>query len=178
MGHAEYVALACRWLTGFVFLAAAASKARGFDGFRRSVAAMAPRLAARSAAVAGTVTAAELLVVALLIAPETATWGMAAALVLDIAFIAAIISALRRGVQEPCRCFGATEQGLSAREVVRDVILGALTVLGLLAGTAGLPAWNPAGWLVAAVAGSVGALLIVLFDDIAELFFPGRPGQV
>jgi hypothetical protein len=122
--------------------------------------------------------AAELLVVALIAVPATAAWGLAAALVLDLAFIAAIGSALSRGVQEPCRCFGGAQRALGAREIVRDVILGALTALALLGAVAGFPDRAPAGWFIAAVAGSVGALLVVLFDDLAELFFPGRPGQV
>ena len=173
-----YIALACRWLTGIVFLAAAVSKTRSFDGFRRSVAAMAPPLAGRSTTVAGAVVGAELFVAALIAAPGTAAWGLIAALVLDAVFIAAIVSALRRGVQEPCRCFGATERGLGAREVVRDLILGACAALGLFGVSAASPARSPAGWLLAAVAGAVGALLVVLFDDLVELFFPGQPGQV
>jgi Methylamine utilisation protein MauE len=172
----EYVSLGCRWLTGIVFLAAALSKVRGFDGFRRSVAALAPPLAARSGAAASAVVTSELLVVALIAVPETAFWGLAAALALDLAFVAAIVSALRRGVQEPCRCFGPEERELGAREVVRDVILGAVALAGLLGAAAGPPAWHPAGRLVAAFAGAVGALFVVRFDDIVELFFPGRPG--
>lgn len=173
-----YIALACRCLTGIVFLAAAVSKARGFGGFRRSVAAMAPPLAARSTTVAGAVVAAELSAAALIAAPGTAAWGLAAALALDAVFIAAILSALRRGVREPCRCFGAAERGLGARDVVRDLVLGATAALGLLGISAAAPARSPAGWLLAAVAGAVGALLVVRSDDLVELFFPGRPGQV
>jgi hypothetical protein len=172
-----YAVLAGRWLTGLVFFVAALSKVRGFDGFRRSVAALAPPLATWSAGVAGLVAAAELLVVALIALPGTAAGGLAAALALDAGFIVVTVSALRRGVQEPCRCFGAAQQALGPRDVVRDAVLGVVTAPALVGAAAGTPARSPAGWLVAAVAGAVGALLVVRFDDLAELFFPGGPAR-
>lgn len=173
-----YAALACRWLTGLVFLVAAASKARDFAGFRRSLAAMAPRLANRSGVAAGAVATAELLVAALVAVSASAAWGLVAALVLDLVFITAITAALRRGVHEPCRCFGATTRGLGTADVVRDVALAVVAALGLIAGLSGSAARQPAGWLVAAAVGAVGALLVIRLDDIVDLFFPGRPGQV
>ena len=174
MGYAE---LACRWLTGLVFFAAAVSKLRAFAGFRRSLAALAPPLAAWPGAAGATVVAAELLVVLLVAVPATAGWGLAAALLLELLFIAAIAAALRRGVHEPCRCFGATERGLGAAEVARDAILVVVSVAGLLGAVSADPARQPAGWLVAAFAGAVGALLVIRFDELVALFSTEGSGR-
>ncbi|MET8138709.1 hypothetical protein ABZU32_00225 [Sphaerisporangium sp. NPDC005288] len=53
------------------------------------------------------------------------------------------------------------------RHLVRNDALMAVTVLGLPA-PQGSPA--PAGLAVAAEAGLVGAVLIILFDDVVDLF--------
>lgn len=173
-----FTALACRWLTGLVFLVAAASKARDFAGFRRSLTALAPPLAKWSGTAGGAVAAAELLVAALVAVPATAVWGLGAATALDLAFVAAIVTALHRGVHEPCRCFGATERRLGAADVTRDVVLAAVAAAGLIAEASGGSAISPAGWPVAAGAGAVGALLAIRFDDLVDLFSPAGPERV
>ena len=172
-----YAGLACRWLTGLVFLVAAVSKARDFAGFRRSLAALAPPRVGRSASAAAAVPAAELLVAVSVALPATAKWGLAAAFVLELAFMAAILTALRRGVHEPCRCFGASERRLGATEVTRDAVLAAVAALGLLGAMTGDPARQPAGWAVAALAGAVGALLTIRFDELTDLYFPQNPSR-
>jgi hypothetical protein len=117
------------------------------------------------------------LVVLLALPSSTAvTCGFALALGLDGAFAWAVLGALRRGERAPCHCFGVSEQPLGARQLVRDLVLVGLSALGLLAQLSPGGGTHPAGWALAGCAGAVGALLLILLDDLVGLFLPlNRP---
>lgn len=196
-----YVELSCRWLLGLVFTVALVSKARDPRGFAASVRRLAPlpelpgwvptrwlptrlreqphrSLAGMPAVIVAALEAALVLLLALP-APAAVTCGLALALVLDGAFAVGVLAALRRGERTPCHCFGASEQPLGARHLVRDLVLAGVAALGLLARFSLAGGTHPAGWVLAGFAGALGALVLVLLDDLAGLFLPASlPGSL
>ncbi|MCC5577543.1 methylamine utilization protein MauE [Microtetraspora sp. AC03309] len=163
----EYVRAACATLIAVVFAASAVSKLRDFRGFARSLPTLAPVSARLVRPLALVVVAAETATPILLAVPRAASYGFALACALLTAFTAAIAGVLRRGRQATCRCFGASSEPVGRRHLVRNGALLISTVLGGLA-PQGLPA--PAGLAVAATAGVAGAILIISFDDVVDLF--------
>ncbi|MER5579415.1 MauE/DoxX family redox-associated membrane protein, partial [Streptomyces massasporeus] len=149
-----YVAFACRILLFGVFLLALAGKVRSrtaFASFARSITDLRlfPRKVSRAAAAA--VIAGEVAVLLLLVPPRTAPLGLAAAVLLLLAFTAGIVVALRGGRRAPCRCFGASATPLGPLHVVRNLILAGTGAAGFAVMTA-LPA---AGWPAHAGGGAV-----------------------
>lgn len=188
----RYAVLCAALTLGAVFVVSAVSKVSSRAAYGSFVAATGRLLPARSlprrpfalAVVAGEFAVAPLL----LLVP---TVGLALAAALSLAFAAGILSAVRRGVRAPCRCFGASAAPLRRLHAVRGGALAvvALGALGQLAGAgavrltaAGLLAGlHPAGAALAAVGSAALVLLTIYFDDIAELFKPtptlaGRAG--
>ncbi|XVQ81944.1 MauE/DoxX family redox-associated membrane protein [Microbispora siamensis] len=163
----EYVRAACATLIAVVFAASAVSKLRDFPGFARSLPALAPVGARLVRPLALLVVAAETATPILLAVPGATSYGFALACALLIAFTAAIVAALQRGRQAACRCFGAPSGPVGRRHLVRNGTLLAGAFLGGLA-PQGPPA--PAGLAVAATAGVAGAILIISFDDVVDLF--------
>lgn len=173
----EYVVVGLRSLIVLVFAVSVASKLRGRRAYAEFVAAtgrLSPRPVAGTAVwrLAAWVVAAELAVPVLLLVPVTASLGFAVAAALLVALTGAILLALRRGERAPCRCFGSAEQPLGYPQVVRNLVLLAVCVLGLVGGQLPVAAPDPAGALLAVVAGAVAATVVVMADDIAALFRP------
>jgi Methylamine utilisation protein MauE len=175
----DLVISAARVLVGLVFLAAVAGKARDVRGFAASVRDLPglPSLShlprALAAPVVPGVLAAEAAVVVLLAFPATAAWGFALAVILAAGFLAVIIRVLRSGTTASCLCFGSTPREFGVRHVIRDVLLGAVALIGL-AGTAGARQ-DGAGiagpaWALCAAAGALGAVALVLLDEIVDLY--------
>jgi hypothetical protein len=171
-----YLEIACRSTIGLVFLVAAAGKLRrGTDVFATSVRSL-PLVPGRYArAVAIGVVTAELGTPVLLAVPATVRLGFAWAGLLVGAFLVAILVALGRGVRADCACFGLRPVPFGRRHVLRNAILLGITVVG------GLAAGSPGGYttgaaMLAVTTGLVATVLIVSFDDVAELFVgPPRP---
>ncbi|MEY9928793.1 hypothetical protein ABH926_003432 [Catenulispora sp. GP43] len=100
--------------------------------------------------------------------------GFALAVVLDAGFLAVIVRVLRSGTSAACMCFGGTQREFGIRHVARDVLLGAVALIGL-AGTAGAHQEGGAGvsapaWALSAVTGVLGAGVLVLLDEIVDLY--------
>ncbi|MDP4510771.1 MauE/DoxX family redox-associated membrane protein [Nonomuraea turcica] len=168
----EYVALGCRSLVALLFLVSAASKLRGRSAYADFLAAT-RRLAppwppVRVAAAA--VVAAELAIVVLVAVPGTVRAGFALALGLLAAFTCAIAAALRRAERTPCACFGASDRPLGRGHLARNLILMAVSALGLL--TYAPVTGDVAAMLTAVAAGAVAAIVVALGDDLIDLFSP------
>jgi hypothetical protein len=115
--------------------------------------------------------------------------ALAAAAALTAMLAAGIAVVIRRGTQAGCACFGAgSDRPLGWPHLIRD--LGLLAALG--AGLAAVPLERGrpamAGAVLAAAAGALSALVLIRFDQLAELFAPlppppgtarpvGRPGR-
>ncbi|GAB3933752.1 methylamine utilization protein MauE [Kribbella albertanoniae] len=173
-----YLLLGCCLCLAFVFGQSAASKT-GSKAFRDFAGSAGPLeilpTGLRVPAAAGVVVAEVTLTVALLVGAFfslrfVATAGFLLAVLLLLAFTAAIVVTLRRGIRKPCKCFGAATTPLGRAHVVRNVLLLAAAVAGLVAGATSTASAEPAGVAIAAVAGLVGGLLVTRFDDLVELF--------
>ncbi|MFG3552160.1 MauE/DoxX family redox-associated membrane protein [Streptomyces sp. NPDC047725] len=180
-----YTLIAARSLLGVVFLSAALGKVarrRAFGSYVRSLRQMdvVPDRLTRPTAVC--VVASELSVCFTLALPtaHTPVVGLAGAAVLLSAFTFAVASALVRGTDARCDCFG-TPVPLRRRHLVRNAVLLAFTVT-LLVGEAinFLPPGgsHPVGFAVAAATGLVGGVLVVALDDIAALFLTEKPAPL
>jgi Methylamine utilisation protein MauE len=163
----EYVRAGCASLIALVFVASAVSKMRDFDGFARSLPALAPVGPVLVRPLAMVVVVAEAATPVLLVIPPVTSYGFALGFVLLAAFTGAIAVAVRRGRHAPCRCFGVSSTPVGPRHLVRNTALSSMAALGGLAPQQIPP---PAGLAVAAAAGLIGAILIVSFDDIVDLF--------
>jgi Methylamine utilisation protein MauE len=176
-----YLAVGCALTVAAVFAASASSKLRGpgeLAEFARSVSVLLPVAASVSRPVAALVAAAEAaLVPVCLLMPG---FGLPMAGGLLTAFAVAIWLALRRGVTQPCRCFGRSDRPLRRRHLVRAAGLAAVAFVGcgaawaeggLIAGDL-LSGAHPGGVVVAALAAAGLAAVSIAFDDIIELFVP------
>ena len=99
----------------------------------------------------------ELLLAAALVA--VAAVAAYAALALLAAFTTFLVRAVRSGVPVPCGCFGsASTRPVSAREVLRNLLLGAAALAATAAAGPEVP--SPAAVLTVAGAAAVGAVLL------------------
>jgi hypothetical protein len=163
--------LACRVIIGLVFAASAAGKLRPatFTAFVVSVRALAPWAAGRAATpLAGITLGAELAVAVAVLPHRTAPVALGVAALLLLAFTAALASAVRRGVDTPCRCFGASSsRPPGPPQVIRNLFLIVVAVAGIAASSGA--AVQPGGAVVAVAAGLTAALLAIAADDLAFL---------
>ncbi|MER5646484.1 MauE/DoxX family redox-associated membrane protein [Streptosporangium sp. NPDC002524] len=167
---------ACQGLLAVVFLVSATGKLRGgraLRAFATSLTSMLAIRADRALPVAIAVAAAEAAVVVLLAVPLAVPFtrdaGFAAATALLVVLTSGVAVVLAGGGAEPCRCFGASSAPLSARHLVRNLLLTAAA----LAGLAGPDGPRPSPWsVVALLAGGLAGLLVTLLDDLVALFAP------
>ncbi|MGJ6966024.1 MauE/DoxX family redox-associated membrane protein [Streptosporangium sp. G11] len=167
-----YLVPACQGLLVVVFLASAASKLRGgraLRAFATSLASMLPIRGERALPVAVAVAAAEAVVVLLLVVPPTRDAGFAAATALLVVLTSGVAVVLARGGAQPCRCFGASSTPLSGRHLVRNLLLTAVALAGLV----GPDDRHPSPWSIAVLlAGGLAGLLVTVLDDLVALFAP------
>ncbi|WP_131736347.1 MauE/DoxX family redox-associated membrane protein [Actinomadura roseirufa] len=165
----EYLHVGCACLVGLVLLVSAVSKARDLGGFAASVPALLPfRVGAGAVRVlAVVVVVLEAVAAAAMAAPWTRPFGLGLAAVLLVAFTLTIGRVVAdRGPVVRCRCFGAASAPLGVRHLARNSLLLTAAAVGLVTPGATPPV---AGAAVAAVAGAVGAILLVSFDDLVDL---------
>ncbi|MEV4176854.1 MauE/DoxX family redox-associated membrane protein [Nonomuraea sp. NPDC049709] len=96
--------------------------------------------------------------------------GLAAGGLLLIAFSTWIAVSLRRGQREACQCFGASVTPLGPVHLVRNGLLLLVIALGSVALMSPGGPVTVAGLALAVPVGLVGAILLIVFDDIADLF--------
>ncbi|MDG4796068.1 MauE/DoxX family redox-associated membrane protein [Micromonospora sp. WMMD1082] len=106
-----------------------------FAEFRASLPRTVGVPAVRAGLLAVAVLAAEALAAATLLAavavPALAPAGFALAAVVFAAFTVAVAGMVRRGVREPCRCFGVAERPPGPAHVARNLLLTAVAVGGM-----------------------------------------------
>lgn len=163
-------------LCGLVLLVSALSKVRSgadYTDFVASVPAFGiPARWTRSFA-AATVAAEFVIALVLLGSVFAGRWSAAVGLVLAAGLFGVLTAAVWRAVARRsgavCRCFGRTRTTLARRHVVRNASLLGIAVLGLVSLlVVEVAAGAVAVWLAVAV-GAVGAVLVVRFDDLADL---------
>jgi methylamine utilization protein MauE len=173
-----YVEVACRVTLLGVLAVAALPKLRGRQGLvalAGSLVAMRLVRPGRGQRVAVLLVLAEVGTVALLGVVWAPVLGFAAAAALLAVLTAGVVRVLRRGAAAPCRCFGASAMPVSRVHAVRNAGLCALAVAGGVAAVAG-GTGEPPGFVVAGAIGGVAAVLVVVLDDVVELFRPAKAG--
>lgn len=169
---------------GVVFVVSATSKARAWREFAGSLRPLGIVPDHLVPAVAVAVTAAEAAVAAGL----GWTWAATARLVPAVPWVAVgsllgtgallgvftvgIALALRRGATARCACFGAAEQVLGPRHLVRNAVLLLVTGAAVVLAVVDRPAGEPVAALVGTAGGAVVALVVIRLDDLVELFVP------
>jgi uncharacterized membrane protein YphA (DoxX/SURF4 family) len=126
--------LAIRLVLSLVFVVAAVGKARDQVGTRRSLESFGvPRPLAP--AVALLLPLVEIAIAVALVPVATAWWAGVAALVLLVAFTAALTIGLLRGVEADCHCFGAVSaRPVGPGTIARNLVLVALAAVLVAAG--------------------------------------------
>ncbi len=115
------------------------------------------------------VTALEIMVPLLMLLAVTAPAGLVLAAVLLAGFGAAIVVTLARGTVAACPCFGPASRPFGRRHVLRNAVLTLLAAGGAVAGS-GTAAGPPvAGAVIAAAGALVVALLVISYDELADL---------
>jgi hypothetical protein len=159
-------------LIGTVFAVSATSKVAGPAAWQdfRSWLSRVPLPLTGTVTAPVALAAVEAAVVPLVAMPMTATAGMVVATALCLALTVGLAVAVRRGLSEPCRCFGGSASSLGGGQVWRNVVLSAIAGLGAGLGVAGggvpIPAWQIA---LTIAAGLAGAMLTIFAEDIAAL---------
>jgi hypothetical protein len=151
--------LIARFVVAGVFAIAGVAKLADLAGSRRAVRdfGLPPSLAAT---VGTLLPLAEIAVAGALIGKGSATWGAAAALVLLLAFVLGVGSALLRGEQFDCHCFGQIRSSPAGwSTLVRNVALALLAGVIVLGG----PGASATGWLDGVGSGELAALIGGLF---------------
>jgi hypothetical protein len=175
----RYLVLGCVLTLWVVFLVSAASKLGGrsaYSQFVRATEQLLPPGAPGASVVAAVVVAAEAAAVILL--PVLPVVGLLLAAALLLAFGAAVLAAVARGVKAPSRCFGASVRPLGRSHAVRNGALGLPALVAAVgaatapvSGGTGLVAnLHPGGVGVAVFGALVLAVLTISFDDVADLF--------
>ncbi|MEU0550771.1 MauE/DoxX family redox-associated membrane protein [Micromonospora sp. NPDC005979] len=144
-----------------------------FETFAHAVSELRVTSTRRSRPVAAASITAEAGVLALVLWPETATIGLAAAVLLFGAFAVALTHAVRQGSTSGCHCFGPTSATVAWRHVVRTGLLAAAAA-GALWGATTLPTVSlgmlpPAQFLVAFTIAAFVTTTLVRLDDLAWL---------
>jgi Methylamine utilisation protein MauE len=159
----DVVLLASRMTLAVVLLIAAVAKALDRSGTRDSLERFGvPVALAPAASVALPLVE---LAVAVALVPVASAWAAAlAALVLFVAFTAALVVGLLRGAEAPCNCFGASStRPVGPAALARNVVLIGLAAFVVAAGRSGTSA---VGWIgdlsTSAVAVLTGGLLLAL----------------
>lgn len=173
MSAAYAFSVAIRTLVVAVFAVSFASKVRGWNSYASWLARLPVPLASHRGLPA-TLAASELLAGLLTAFTPTAAAGLAAASVLCVLLLAGVLAAVRGGTNEPCLCFGASAAPMGYQHVVRNALLTALAIAGLI--TALLARGTAAGSLLGPVIGGLaGATLIIFAEDLVALLRPTTP---
>lgn len=136
------------------------------SAFRASLRDMALLPAAVVGPVAVAVPIGEALAVVLLVIPTTATVGCGLAFALLAAFTTGVAIVLRHGTAASCLCFGTSARPYGGRHLARNVFLGGIALTGSV--LAGSSVETPA-LVVAILAGSITALVVITFDELLDL---------
>ena len=86
------------------------------------------------------------------------------------AFTVGMAISLRRGDRAPCHCFGTRAAPLGAGQVIRNLVLSLVAVVGAATALGGPGDVGVAGVAVAAFAGLSAGLLATRLDDLLDLF--------
>ncbi|GAA1011101.1 methylamine utilization protein MauE [Acrocarpospora pleiomorpha] len=96
-------------------------------------------------------------------------YAFALSAALCVVFNLAITTVIHRGSSVTCNCFGRQASEFSARHIVRNTLLVAAAIVGMLSADVGVGSWTTETGITI-VAGLILSLLVILMDDLADLF--------
>ncbi|GAB3165391.1 MauE/DoxX family redox-associated membrane protein [Microbispora hainanensis] len=105
----------------------------------------------------------------MMVEPALRAYAFVLAALMLAGFTAVIVITLRRGGSGGCACFGRRSSEFSGRHLVRNAVLLVAALAGVVGAREDLGAWT-AGTAVAITAGLVLSLLVVVMDDVVDLF--------
>lgn len=171
-----YLVIGARAMLFVIFVASFTGKARSraaFTAFADSLAGFGLRGTGLQARTAGIVIAAEGAAAVLIALPFTAIWGLAAGGLIITVFTAKAAMARRQGLRPVCNCFGFSKSALGARHIMRNGLIIAVAMAGLLAELAsGRTHLGVAPVVLATGIAVIAGTGIVVWDDLAALLGP------
>lgn len=169
-----YLSLGCRGVLIGIFLVSIIGKVHSRESYLEFVSATHRLLATgrtMARGLAPLVVGAEVAVALALILPRSVPEGFAMAAVLLCCFSVALIRALRRGFDAPCRCFGASSSPVRGYHVARNGVLIAMAVVGLVsAWGSDAEQYEAAGVALTGLVAVVCVLIVARLDDLVALF--------
>jgi uncharacterized membrane protein YphA (DoxX/SURF4 family)/peroxiredoxin len=175
MAGMDYFVVGAQLLLAFVFVTAGAAKLLDQPGSRSALAGFG--VPAPVVPAAGLLLPlVELAIGATLVVHPTARWAAAAALLLLLAFIGGIASAMARGHAPDCHCFGQLHSAPAGRgTLIRNAVLAALAALVVVHGQAPpIDDWIAARTAAELVAFGMGALALALAGLCMRLWLDNR----
>lgn len=170
----SYLSLGCRGVLVGIFLISLVGKVRSRESYLEFVSATQRLLATggtRARGLAPLVVGAEAAVVLALSLPQSGRGGFALAAGLLCCFSVALIRALRRGFDAPCRCFGASTSPVRGYHVARNGLLVVVAAVGLVnAWASNATHYEAAGVALTGLVTVVWVLIIARLDDLVALF--------
>jgi hypothetical protein len=173
---ATAVVLGARVLVGLVLSIAFVGKLSSRSSFREFCGSLrnVPGVpAAGRVAVAAVITATEGISVVLLIVPATVVLGLGLSALLFVVFTIAPVVAMAKGRALVCRCFGVRNGVIGKAHLVRNVVLLAVAVAGLVTSGAGRGEATGVQILAAVAAGALGAVALVAWDELTYVLGGG-----
>lgn len=159
-----------------IFAASFTSKVRSrtaFAAFADSLAGFGVRSSRLQARTAGIVITAEAVAAALVALPFTVIWGLACGGLIITVFTAQASIASRHGLRPVCNCFGSSKSAFGARHIMRNGLIIAVAIAGLLAESAsGRTHLAVAPVVLATGIAVIAGMGIVVWDDLAALLAP------
>lgn len=180
MSLALEVSLACRVMLGAVFAVSVITKVWNKDAWQsyRSWLSGLPLGLLQVPGAATAIALAEFAVVMLVVFTPVAAAGLAVALILCLALTIGLSVAVRRGSSAPCHCFGVSSDPLGRQHVVRNALLAACALAGVLTASAGgTQATAAVQTGLPVIGGLAAAVLIIFFGDIAALVTSTAPTE-
>jgi len=173
----EVLMVGCQAAVCMTFVLAAAGKtvrAGAFGEFRRALPRMLPVPTRAAPAAAFVVVSLEVAIALTVAVPALAVASFLLASAMMAAFTASIVVMIRHGSVEPCRCFGRSSRPPGRPDLVRNVALLLISLLGAVAAATspGSPDVPPAGVVLCAAVGGVVALLLINIAEIGDLLKP------
>ncbi|MFC4148791.1 MauE/DoxX family redox-associated membrane protein [Micromonospora mangrovi] len=169
--------VACQAAMAIIFAVAAGSKVWKPSAFRQFCNSLSRTLPIRgrlTSALAATVLLTEAVVALSVTVPALATGAFVLAGVLLVSFTGSTLYTLRQGSREPCFCFGMSAKPAGRLEVLRNLILLAITTVGFAgardSGSLTYPSLGVTALMVSV--GCVFALLVINAREIVDLVKP------
>lgn len=169
MINASYLVEASRFLIALIFALSFVGKVTDVTSFEATIASFKMLSTKQVMLAAKAFLTAELAVVALLLlGGPLLSAGFALALLLLALFVVVLSTMLLRHLQVSCNCFGQNARMVSVYDVIRNILLIAVCLVGLLMAPAPPPTYQVADALLLGLMVASLGVVLVNFSDVAK----------